>query len=811
MNDRELVSIIEAEIAMSVGRFNGQLAAEQKMELDYYNGQPFGNEKEGESQVVSTDVFDAVEGVLPVLLKTFTASDDAVVFEPNGPEDEAQAAQRTEVCNYVFYRQNNGFLVMYEWFKDALINKNGIVKYWWEKKTDVSKEDYQGLTEGEFLMLQQDPDVEIISEESYEDPQASEQKMTMLQAMPPENPMRAQLEAMPVPLLHNVSLKRSKDASQICIATVPPEEFGISQRQTTVSIQDTAFCYQRTRMTISALREQGCPEEVIEQIGGDSEQDNSPISLARDRFVDQTWRPAAEPDPSMREVWVVDGFIRTDFDGDGVAELRHFIMPGKAIWINEETDHINFAAITPIIQPHRFTGRSLAEIVMDIQFTSSTLWRQMLNNLYLTNNPRKAVLSNASGTVQANLDDLLNSRPGGIVREYVPNAVRDLEVPFVAGASFPMLEHMQGIKENRTGLTRYNQGTDADSLNKTASGISMIQSAAQNRIDLIARIFAETGVKDLFRGIAYFLSKYSSKAMTLRLRNKWVDIDPREWKNQYDMTVNVGLGTGNKDMQLVHLAKMGEVQIQLMKEGRGYMVTDDNVYNLGRKMAENMGFKHPELFISDPKSVQKPQPQPDPALIKIQAETQVDQAKLQDNKLIRQFDAQTQKELEAMRLQSQRDIAELNARTQLQIEQMREQHAAQLAVFGQRTDPADPDFERWKAELDARTKLAVAELGAQTTITTSQIQAAKSGVTMQFDAKDQLADVAGSIKTIAETKMQDANNAAQALTVAVGELSGAAQAVKTIAESFATTAQSLAAATTKPRKGTFNGKPFEIV
>jgi hypothetical protein len=730
MNDRELVSIIEAEMSLSIGRFNGQLADEQKMELDYYNGQPFGNEKEGESQVVSTDVFDAVEGVLPVLLKTFTASDDAVVFEPNGPEDEDKASQRTEVCNYVFYRQNNGFLVMYEWFKDALINKNGIVKYWWEEKTDVSKESYQGLSEGEFLMLQQDEEIEITEDETYEDPAAAQQKASLLQNIPEGHPARLQVEGMPVPQLHNVSLKRSKDASKICIATVPPEEFGISQRQTCVSIQDAPFVYQRTRMTISALREQGCPEEVIEEIGSGDEQDLSPISLARDRFVDQTYRPSAEPDPSMREVWVVDGFIRTDFDGDGVAELRHFIMPGKAIWINEEADHINFAAITPIIQPHRFTGRSLAEIVMDVQFTSSTLWRQMLNNLYLTNNPRKAVLSNASGTVMANLDDLLNSRPGGIVREYASNAVRDLEVPFVAGASFPMLEFMQGVKENRTGLTRYNQGTDADSLNKTASGISMIQSAAQNRIDLIARIFAETGVKDLFRGIAYFLSKYSSKAMTMRLRNKWVDIDPREWKNQYDMTVNVGLGTGNKDMQLVHLAKMGEVQIQLMKEGRGYMVTDDNVYNLGKKMAENMGFKHPELFLSDPRSVEKPKPQPDPALVKIQAETQIDDKKLETNKLIRQFDAETQKAMEAMRLESQERIVQFNAQTQKEIEAMRQSHAAQLAVFKQNNDlaPVDLEFEKWKAELDARTKITVAEISSQTTLAAAQISASKSAV-----------------------------------------------------------------------------------
>jgi len=244
-----------------------------------------------------------------------------------------------------------------------------------------------------------------------------------------------------------------------------------------------------------------------------------------------------------------------------------------------------------------------------------------------------------------------------------------------------MLEYMVGVKENRTGVTRYNQGTDADSLNKTARGIAMIQSAAQQKIDLIARIFAETGVKDLFRGIAYFLSKYSHRAMTLRLRNKWVDIDPREWKTQFDMTVNVGLGTGNKDAQLVHLAKMNEVQIELMKTGRGYMVTDQNVYNLAKKMAENMGFKHPDIFITDPAEVQKPQPAPDPEMIKIQQADAEAKMKIQSNERIRQFDAQTQKEVETIKANTQIQIAQMDAQAKEKIADKQIAADMQIAIY----------------------------------------------------------------------------------------------------------------------------------
>ena len=688
MEERELAAIIEGEIASSIGYNSGNsgnsgdLGSARALELDYYNGLPYGNEVEGESQVVSSDVFDTVEGMLPSLLRIFTASDDVVRFEPNGPEDEDQAAQQTDVCNYVFYRQNNGFLILYEWFKDALIQKNGIVKYWWEDKESTVKETYKGMSDGQYRMLVQDDNVEVLEHEEYDDTVSIEQRDQMLAqpGLPPEKAQ--QIMSIPVPKMHDVTVRVKKDVSKICIETLPPEEFRISKKQKCISIQDTVFCSHETKMTVSALRELECPEEILLESGtSDNRLETSTESLARDRFLDERASETNEADDSMRELDVSDGFIRLDYDGDGVAELRHYIMVGNRIWINEESDHINFAAITPIIMPHRWIGKSAAELVMQDQFTKSVLWRQMLNNLYLTNNPRKTVLSTASGVVQANLDDLMNSRVGGIIREYVPNAVRHEETPFVAGATFPMLEYIDGQKEARTGVTRYNQGTDADSLNKTARGIQMIQTAGQARGDLIARIFAETGVKDLMRGIAYMLSKYSTKEMTVRLRNKWVDVDPRNWKSQFDMTVNVGLGTGNKDVQLAHLDRMGQSQMELIQTGRGYLVSDENVYNLYKRRAEAMGFKHPEVFVSDPQTVQKPPPQPNPEMIKIQAEADLGKAKIQSNETVRQFDAHMQKEVEQLKIEGLLAVTRLQEETKKEIERMRLASQAQIEVF----------------------------------------------------------------------------------------------------------------------------------
>ncbi len=743
MEDAQLASIIEQDFSSAIGAHTGDLSSDRALEIDYYNSAPFGNELEGESQVVSSDVFDTVEGMLPALLRIFTASDQVVAFEANGPEDEEKAKQRTEVCNYIFYRQNNGFLILYEWFKDALINKNGVVKYWWDENKATVLEKYADLSEGQMLKLQADPNVEITSLTQKPDEAEIEQRRERLaqvmqqvdarsQGLPPDAiaQMKAELTAQaasmpPPPDLYDVECRVTKDKSRVCVEAVPPEEFFISSRQRCVSIQDTEFCGHKRLMTVSALREMGCPDDILDRIGSTAERDYGEEALARDRFTDE-WRnrmiTQESADPGLKECWVYDCYRKIDWDEDGVSELRHIIKVENSIWINEECDHIGYAALTPIIMPHRWLGKSAAELVMSDQFIKSSIWRQMLNNLYLTNNPRKAVLSSPSGVVQANLDDLMTTRAGGIVREYVPNAVRNEEIPFVAGASFPMLEYIDSQKEVRTGQTRYSQGTDSDSLNKTAHGIQLIQQAGQQRGDLIARIFAETGVKDLMRGIAYMASKYSTKPMTVKLRNKWEEIDPREWTEQYDMTINVGLGTGNKDVQLAHLDRIGQSQAELMAAGRGYLVSDENIYNVYTKRAEAMGYKHPELFISDPKNVQKPPPQPNPEMVKIQMEAQADQAKIQSNEKLRAFDAQTQKELAQISSNTTVTVAHINGEAKKEIEKMRISADAQNTLFNARQQEGLKHLEHQHSQLTSDSALQCSTAQAETQFAIKQAQ-----------------------------------------------------------------------------------------
>lgn len=643
MTKDELLALISNEERQAIGYQYGELASERETAMDYYMGRPFGNEVEGKSQVISTDVRDAVEGMLPSLLDMFTSSKEAVEFEPVGMEDEQQAKAATALCNYVFYKQNNGFLILYQWFKDALLQKNGVVKFWYEDDTKKTKETYENLNELELFQLLQTPNLEVTATTEREDG-TMEIEVTVVDK-----------------------------SGKVCIQNVPPEEFLITAKHNSVSLQDALFVAHRMKRTVSEIKEMG---HDVKDERGDDGAEFSPEYLARRQFSEETLEndPA---DPALRRLWITECYLRVDYDGDGITELRRVLRCGSQILENEETDYIPFAAITPIIMPHRFYGLSLADLVMEVQFHKSVLWRQMMDNLYLTNNPRNLILEN-----QVNLDDLLTSRVGGIVRQKVPGAVTPLETHFIAGQSFPMLEYLDSVKENRSGITRYNQGTDADSLNKTATGISRIMNASEQRIKLVARIFAETGVKELFRGVLHCLQKYSTAPMQLRLLGNVTVIDPRQWKTQWDVTVNVGLGTGDKGQQLVHLQTIAAIQKELKMAGIPW-VTDENLYNMARKISEASGFQNEGMFFTPPNNVPPAEPPPDPEMMKLQAQTQISQAELQQQSQEKQLSSQMQKYVADLQAQTQVEVIRIQEQSKQEIAKFNAENEARMAIFEQ--------------------------------------------------------------------------------------------------------------------------------
>ena len=678
--DEDILSKIENEENIAYGINDSALSAERAEAVNYYLGEPFGNEVEGRSQVVSFDVQDTIESALPQLLKVFVAGDEVVRFEPKNPEDVEAASQETDYINHVVMEKNNGFEIMYTWFKDALLSKNGYVKAYYEEYEEAEEEEYNGLTDAQLDMLVQDDNIEILEHTSYPDPSVTPMPMTPPMVSPVdieqtdgEITMEQQgMQAFAQPMLHDVKIKVTEMTGEICIKNVSPESIMVSVDASGTDLNSARFVQHRELMHPSEVAEQFDVDE--EEIAGMmAELDEFEIeSNARDIYSEQYDRAV-----DSSEVLVRDTYIKIN------GERKRYVVVGNRIIYQEDScDHVPFACITPMLMPHRHIGRSYTDLTKDIQLVKSTLIRGQLDNMYLANNGRYAISD------RVNLDDMLTSRPGGVVRvQGEPmSAVMPLSHAPFPPSSFTMVEYMDSMKEKRTGVTAYNQGLDTDSLNKTATGVSQIMSAAQQRLELVARTFAETGVKDLFLLVHRLVRQNLTKPDIVRIRNQWVEIDPREWKNRKDLSISVGLGSGNKDQQLMHLNTILQMQREALAVG---LTSPEKIYNALSKLTQNAGFKNPEEFWIDPSNNPQPaQPQPSPEQQLIQGQLQIEQQK-----------AQADMQLEAQKNQADMEQEQLRSQNDILIE--REKIAAQA------------ELEKFKAQLKAETDLQIAQIKAQ--------------------------------------------------------------------------------------------------
>jgi len=609
ISDTELRSIINSEINNSLGFLGGALSNQRKKSLEYYLGDKLGTEIEGRSQVVSTDVADTIETILPSLIRIFTSSDQTVKCDPVKSEDVALAEQASNYVNYVFNKDNDGFKILYTWFKDALLEKNGIVKIYWDESEKTEQETYKNLSDEEYQVLVSDDDVDIIEEEEMDD----ELAIAQLEQFKQVAEAQGQEVDVPKPKLHNVVIRRTEKNGKVKIENVPPEEFLIER--TAKSIEDANFVAHRTLKTRSELIEMGYDKETVYDLPATQMVLYNNERLTRFGDIDE-YPFDQTPDSSTESVELYECYLKVDYDGDGIAELRKVTVAGDSgyqVLDNQAVDFVPFCSLTPIPMPHRFYGRSVAELVEDVQLVKSTVMRQLLDNMYLTNNNRVAIMDG-----MVNLDDLLTSRPGGVVRTKQPpsQVMMPMQSQTISQQAFPMLEYLDTVRETRTGVTRYSQGLDADSLNKTATGINTLTSQTQMRMELIARIFAETGVKDLFKRIFELTVKYQDKERVIQLNNQFVPVRPTEWKNRYNISITVGLGSGSKDQQLVILNSILEKQLQAfqLQGGKEYpMVSLKNIYNTLSKMIENAGLKNVDnYFVNPDMGMQMVQPTPPP-------------------------------------------------------------------------------------------------------------------------------------------------------------------------------------------------------
>jgi hypothetical protein len=700
MAQNELKSILQAEIDDAIGFIESETVEQRKQALEAYLRQPYGNEVEGKSQIVTGEVAEAIDGALPSLVRIFTGSENIVVFEPQGPRDEASAKQATDYCNWVFNRDNEGVSILHDWFKDALLQKNGILKAYWEDKEDITKERYFDLTNDELAMLMSDESMEIVEQDTTE--------------FPIFDPMgQPVIDPMGMPVMgatHNVVVQQKKKSGKVTIENVPPEEFLISKKARTIA--DSPFVAHRQMLTRSTLVAMGFNKDQVEGLQMGDALAYTPERVARYSAGEQPYQVQTD-DPSMQEIEVFECYVKTDIDGKGIASLvqvfyasNEILEDEKGKEMIEEVDYVPFHSICPIPIPHKFFGNSLADRTTDIQLIKTTITRQMLDNLYLTNNARVLAVEG-----QTNLDDLLTSTAGGVIRVKSPNAVQQLVVQNMAAQAFPMLQYLDGVQSKRTGVSDASQGLDPSILqNVTAAAVASMQQAGAGKIELMARIFAETGVKSLFKGILHLLCKYQDKARLVRMRGEFVEFDPRTWANQYDVSINVGLGAGNRQEQMAMLSMVLAKQEQLIAQygpANPYVSPAQYRGTLGR-MVEIAGFKdsaefykaitpeQDQMLSNPPPQEQQMPPEVQALMARTQAEIQANQAK-----------AQADMQMQQQQMQIDMEMAQQKAGLEMQL--LREKEGAKLQLEREKQQAY---FALKQQEFEAEAQLKAMKIGA---------------------------------------------------------------------------------------------------
>jgi hypothetical protein len=612
MDDTELQGIVSGELEDAVSYIDSDVSPIRAKGTEYYRGDPFGNEEDGRSQVVAMEVRDTVSAMLPSLMKVFFSSENVVEYVPRGPEDVAGAQQATDYANYVFSADNNGFMTTYALFKDSLVRKCGIAKYWWEENEEVKIEEYSGLDDQTVqILMQEDAEVKIVV--SYPDP--------MQPGIQNIDPMTGQLGPMQQPMLHDVQIKRNTKDGRIRIMAVPPEELVLDRRAR--SFDDAGIIAHRQMATVSDLIGMGYDQDEIEENISSTDLDSNDEYLAR-QPLSTTMGAGDSLNPMQRRVLYIEAYMRVDYDGDGIPELRKICCMGSGYTMvrNLPASYIPFVDFPCDPEPHTspLEAMSIFDITHDIQEIKSEIMRNTLDSLAQSIHPRTAVVEG-----QVNIDDVLNNETGAIIRMRAPGMVQPFSSPFVGQAAFPMLDYMDQMREDRTGMSKAAMGLDPDALQSTTkAAVAATVSASNSRLELQARILAE-GMKKLFKGILYLMTTHQDKPRMVRLRNEWVQIDPRAWDANMDVNVNIGLGNGDTNEKLAALNIIMQKQEQIMAQfGPMNQIASLPMYiRTLQKAIELSGYKDASSYFNSlPADFQMPQEQPKPTPEEVLAQVQ---------------------------------------------------------------------------------------------------------------------------------------------------------------------------------------------
>lgn len=604
----EIQAVIRSEIEDAINFIENSVGPERAESLQYYRGDPLGNEEDGRSQIVTRDLRDAVRQVLPSLVEVFLGSERATEFVPKGPEDAAQAEQATDYILHVIANDNPGVQILHSWLKDSLYQKVGVVKYWKDESKRVTYHSFSGLDDVALGLILNEPGVDLVELSSTPNPEVAGQFIAA---------------GLQPPMTHEGRVRRTTTETRFRFATVPPEEFLIDRSAR--DIDTASYVGHRCLMSETDLVALGYDHELIEKhLSATTELTSSQTALARYQARGGFF-PYETKNEAEQKALYTESYIRMDLDNDGIAELRKFCTLGDSYEVvngnglGEPVEERPFATLCPDPTPHMFFGDDLADQTKDIQRIRTNVMRAMLDSLALAIHPRTTVVEG-----QANIEDVLNTEMGAVIRQNQIGMVQQLVVPFVGKEAMPILQLLKDERDARLGI--HNMAMDADALQSTTkAAVNAQERAATQNIKMIARLYAETGWKRLMKGLLRLIVAHQDQPRMVRLRNHWVQVDPRSWDASMDLSVNVGLGYGMTEDRVAALTGVLQKQEQILQTlGPNNPLVDLGQYrNTLVKLLELGGYKDGAQFFKPlPPGFQMPTPPPQPSVEQMLAEVE---------------------------------------------------------------------------------------------------------------------------------------------------------------------------------------------
>jgi hypothetical protein len=664
-NIETLTGVLKSEMD-DASDFIHMVGADRAESTEYYLGDAPEGTSSLQSEFISTDVRESILFMLPSIMRTFFGTKKVVEFVPKGPEDIQLAEQQTDYINYIIQQKNNGFQVLYDAFKDALVRKTGFVKVFWDDSIVATTHEYTNLDPQSYQALIIDKDVEIVEES------VTMESMTMM------DPVSGEEITQEIPASYDLTIRRLKEKNQVCIEAIPPEEVLLSRHAR--DLESSSYVAHRMIKSVSDLVAMGYDQDEVEQHAGYGGSAVDPEAYeeieARNPFDNMVYPNRA--DSGGKDVLYVEHYLFYDYDGDGIDERVRVCTIGNGIHVVnvEPWDELPICMFCPDPEPHTAIGSCPADYLKPIQAAKSQIMRDTLDSLGHSIFPRMGIVEG-----QVNIDDVLNTDIGQPIRMRAPGMVQPFAVPFVGKEAFPVLGYLDEAKENRTGVSKASAGLNADALqSSTSQAVSATMSGAQGRVELICRHFAEGGLKDMFKIVNNLVIKHQNAQDVYRLNNKFVPVDPRYWDNDKDIVVNVAISKSSDQEKFSVLQNVAQKQEQIMQllGPQNPLVSLQQYANTLTKMIEMAGFKDSSSFINTEVPPMPPQQQEDskPSPEEMLAQAEMQKAQVTAQKAM--IDAETDRMKIIMDDDRQRDIEE--AQLKVKVVEMQAKYGAQINV-----------------------------------------------------------------------------------------------------------------------------------